>query len=120
VVLITNKWVKKATVGKTICLYVGKSSTLHQRIGQHIKIKNKNRLYKKNEPTTRKPNTESQLRYGLERLFPSEENSLKIILENVSVSILGKEHTANAIDRFYFEDYLIGKLKPLLNLDIER
>lgn len=56
----------------------------------------------------------------MERLFQSHANTTDMIVNHVSFSYIplhGLEHIVNC---FYLEDYAIGKLIPLFNMDIER
>lgn len=119
-ILINKDWVAQATKNNAVCLYIGKSSGLRTRISKHVKISTQGRLFKKDDPMLRKTNTESQLRYGLERIFPNEKDTLNLLLDNVELAIVNLPETTTGVDRFYLENYLIGNLKPLLNLDIER
>lgn len=80
--------------------------------------KDKNRLTKSKYGFGKKPNTVSQLRIGLERLF--NEDALALIKENVSVSFLPYPGKENAVNRFFIEDKLISSLYPILNIDVER
>lgn len=66
----------------------------------------------------KKPNTESQLRIGLERLF--NRDALSLIKENVEISFLPYPGKKNAVNRFFVEDKLIAALYPILNIDVER
>ncbi len=66
----------------------------------------------------RKPNTVSQLRIGLERIF--QEDAHQLIMDHVKISFLPYPKSVNAINRFFMEDLLIGTLHPLLNIDVER
>ncbi|WP_127845470.1 hypothetical protein [Psychroflexus aestuariivivens] len=80
--------------------------------------KDKNRLTKCRYGFGKKPNTVSQLRIGLERLF--NRDALALIKENVSVSFLPYPGKENAVNRFFIEDKLISCLYPILNIDVER
>tara|TARA_A100000171_G_C2139729_1_gene153941 strand:+ start:1767 stop:2492 length:726 start_codon:yes stop_codon:yes gene_type:complete len=80
--------------------------------------KNKNRLTKCRYGFGKKPNTVSQLRIGLERLF--NRDALALIKENVEISFLLYPGKENAINRFFIEDKLISSLYPILNIDVER
>ncbi|WP_405326223.1 hypothetical protein [Leeuwenhoekiella sp. LLG6367-2.1] len=79
---------------------------------------NKNRLTKCRYGFGKKPNTVSQLRIGLERLF--QRDALALIKEHVSLSFLPYPGKENAVNRFFIEDKLIASLYPILNIDVER
>ncbi len=103
-------------------LYVGKNaSDLSKRIGQHLRLNSKRmfpigtNIHKRKAPTT-----SCQLRAGIEHIFPNEKDTRNLILENIGLSYVelhGAEHSAN---RFYLEDLAIGRMKPVINVDIER
>ena len=80
--------------------------------------KGKDRLTKCRYGFGKKPNTVSQFRIGLERLF--NKDALALIKENVSISFLPYSGKENALNRFFIEDKLIGSLYPILNIDVER
>jgi hypothetical protein len=67
-----------------------------------------------------RPSTSCQLRAGVEHLFPNEEDSRSLTLENLGLSFVvlnGNNHAAN---RFYLEDLAIGLMRPPFNVDVER
>jgi len=108
--------------GLPIPLYVGKTATgMNKRIGQHLRLKARRMLpILSGAKKPRLPTTSCQLRGGIERLFPREEDSRSMMLDNVGLSYVildGDEHAAN---RFYLEDLAIGLMRPPLNVDIER
>ncbi len=114
-----QEWIDKATINDTKCLYVGKSTNISQRVTSHIKPKTSN-IWLPNEPFSfyKKPNTTSQLRIGLERIF--KKHCLDLIMENVYISWLELDGDANAINRFYIENKMISHHFALLNNDVER
>lgn len=124
---ICEEWINHKRYNDRICLYVGKTTQLHTRIKNHVKLTTKNIWKKKDGKTLRageefsfgkKPNTVSQLRIGVERLF--KDHSVDLIKKHVQVSFLPLEGNKHAINRFFIEDRLIGQLFPIFNMDIER
>lgn len=104
------------------CLYVGKSTNIRKRFSLHIKRDCSGRLHKAHpENWKAKPNTTScQLRWGIEHIFPSEENPLTVIFESVGFSFR-TDFPENAIaERFFEEDRLVGSWRPWFNIDSER
>lgn len=104
------------------CLYVGKSTNLRKRFGQHIKRKSLGRLHPSHpENHKAEPNTTScQLRWGIEHIFPNEPNPLSLIYNSVGFSFR-TDFGENAIaERFFEEDRLVGTWRPWFNIDSER
>lgn len=105
-----------------IPLYVGKTSSgINKRVGQHLMLKTK-RILPLGEKVekAKAPTTSCQLRAGIEHFFQSEQDTRKLLLDNVGLSYVlldGDQHAAN---RFYLEDFAIGLMRPPLNVDIER
>jgi hypothetical protein len=104
------------------CLYVGKTTNIKKRFALHIKRKSKGRLHsaqpgnKKAKPCT----TSCQLRFGIEHIFPSEEDPLSLIFRSVGFSFR-TDFLENAIaERFFEEDRLVGVWRPWFNVDSER
>ena len=115
----TEEWIDAATHSNKLCLYVGKSTNIKQRVLGHIRYNVPNIWGEDHKPIFgRKPNTVSQLRIGIERVFG--QTMIKEILENVSLSWIQLEGKENVINRFYLENKLIGDLYPLFNIDAER
>lgn len=115
----TEQWIEMATFSDKICLYVGKTTNLKQRISSHIKPKTQNIWGDTQFDSGRKPNTTSQMRIGVEKIFKNKAG-LEIILSNVSVSYLELDGIKHCVNRFYLEDLSVGTYFPLLNIDIER
>lgn len=149
-----QEWLEAATFDNHLCLYVGKSTNVSNRINGHVKWninplndnKSATTIWKNSKPNSekankdydrhiwrlegqeergeikfgfgKKPNTVSQLRIGLERIF--QKDAHEIIKKNVKISCLPYPEKGNAINRFYMEERLIGTLFPLLNIDVER
>jgi hypothetical protein len=104
------------------CLYVGKTTNIKKRFSLHIKRGSLGRLHQAHpENIKAKPNTTScQLRFGIEHVFPNEENPLKIINNSVGFSYR-TDFPDNAIaERFFEEDRLVGNWRPWFNIDSER
>ena len=104
------------------CLYVGKSTNIRKRFGLQLKRKSLERLHEahpKHHKAT--PNTTScQLRWGIEHIFPSEQNPLDVIFKSVGFSFRA-DFPDNAIaERFFEEDRLVGTWRPWFNIDSER
>ena len=104
-----------------ICLYVGKTTNISQRISKHIRPKTTD-IWKGNKRHSGiKPNSESQLRIGVERVFYND--SIIEFYGNIGLSYIELKDIykyQNGINRFYLEDYFISKHYPLFNIDIER
>lgn len=117
-ICFTKEWIVKATHSGKICLYVGKTTNLRDRVAKHIKLGSKT-IWKGNRRNSgTKPNTVSQMRIGLETVY--EKDMLEEIKTNVSVSYHEMNEYSEAINRFYVEDYFIAHFFPLFNIDIER
>lgn len=104
------------------CLYVGKTTNIKSRFSQHIKRKCPGRLHG-NHPEFEKvtPMTTScQLRFGIEHIFPNDDNPLRTICDFVGFSF-STHFRDNAIaERFFEEDRLVGIWRPWFNIDSER
>lgn len=104
------------------CLYVGKSTNIKNRFSQHIKKNCLGRLHHPVEGNFKaKPCTTScQLRFGIEHIFPREQDPLAVIERNVGFSYK-TEFSDNAVaERFFEEDRLVGYYRPWFNIDSER
>ena len=104
------------------CLYIGKTTNIKNRFPQHIKRGCHGRLHDalpgnvKAKPRT----TTCQLRFGIEHIFPSEQDSLSLIFRAVGFSCR-TDFPENAIaERFFEEDRLVGAWRPWFNIDSER
>jgi hypothetical protein len=103
-------------------LYVGKTTNIKKRFSLHIKRGCSRRLHKAHpENVKAKPCTSScQLRFGIEHVFPNEQNPLNIIFHCVGFSYR-TDFADNAIaERFFVEDLLVGTWRPWFNIDSER
>ena len=104
------------------CLYIGKSTNIKKRFSLHIKRGSTGRLHVPLESNNKaKPATTScQLRFGIEHLFPYEEDPLSVIYTKVGFSF-NTDFAENAIaERFFEEDKLVGLWRPWFNIDSER
>jgi hypothetical protein len=132
----TEEWLDAATVDGAICLYVGKSTNIPSRITGHIMPTTRGRLTDEKEKSidylfgdepkepkrksTKKPNSSSQLRIGLERILPHYEDVRPVIMQYVHLSYCDLDGYEESVNRFFLEDLAIGTFHPLLNVDIER
>ncbi|MEN0588135.1 hypothetical protein [Kurthia gibsonii] len=95
-----------------IPLYVGKSADrILKRMALHLQIHQAKYTGKA---------TSDQLRRGMERLFQAHVNTADIIVNHVGFSYISLHGIEHVVNRFYLEDYAIGKLMPLFNVDIKR
>lgn len=104
------------------CLYVGKTTNIKKRFSLHIKRNCSGRLHEAHPKGVKaKPKTTScQLRFGIEHIFPEENEPLDIIYNSVGFSFT-TDFSENAIaERFFEEDRLIGTWRPWFNIDSER
>jgi hypothetical protein len=104
------------------CLYVGKSTNIKKRFALHIKRGSAGRLHAAHPRNLKaKPCTTScQLRFGIEHVFPGEQNPLAVIFPAVGFSYR-TDFPVNAIaERFFEEDRLVGTWRPWFNIDSER
>ncbi len=103
------------------CLYVGKSTNLRKRFGQHLLRGSSGRVHTipKTGRKQKAATTSCQLRYGIEHIFPNEKKPLALIAKSVGFSYA--VYSSNDIaERFFKEDLLIGKWRPWFNVDSER
>jgi hypothetical protein len=116
---ITDEWLD--ILEDKICLYVGKTSSIQNRIGKHLQLSSE-RLYSLDEEIFNEnaKTTSGQLRRGIEELFLGEENIRTLMLENIGLSHLILDGDQNAANRFYLEDRAIGEFFPIINIDVER
>jgi len=105
-----------------IPLYIGKTAkNIRKRVGQHLTL-SKDRLLPlgKNIDKVKAPTTSCQLRAGLEHLFPRKQDTRSLVLDHVGFSFVELHANEHAANRFYLEDMAIGRMRPCLNVDIER
>lgn len=104
-----------------IPLYVGKTSGLSNRFGQHLMLgtEKTQRYVNYNTPLKRR-NSSCQLRHGLDMLFPETDDTQQLALDNIGVSWVELDGLDNSYQRCFFEHYAISHLKPYFNYDIER
>lgn len=104
------------------CLYVGKTTNIKNRFSLHIKRGSPGRLHVAHPGNVKAtPRTTScQLRFGIEHVFPENQNPLSIINRSVGFSYR-TDFAENAIaERFFEEDRLVGIWRPWFNVDSER
>lgn len=104
------------------CLYVGKTTNIKSRFSLHIKRKCSGRLHG-NHPESEKvtPKTTScQLRFGIEHIFPNDQEPLRTILAFVGFSFRTDFPDNPIAERFFEEDRLVGVWRPWFNIDSER
>ncbi|PHQ27796.1 GIY-YIG nuclease family protein [Leeuwenhoekiella nanhaiensis] len=117
-ICFTKEWIKKATHHNKVCLYVGKTTNLRDRISKHLKLGSPTLWKNKKRNSGSKPNTVSQMRIGLETVY--NKDMLEEIKNQVSISYHPMNKYSESINRFYVEDFLIAHYFPLFNIDIER
>ena len=109
-----------------ICVYIGKTSCLSNRIKQHLYVKIEENIYtydahkipSGNKRLLYKPTTSCQFRSGFDWLFKGRDKMRAQALQhNIFFSVV---EVTSMITRFYLEDYYIGILRPWFNLDSER
>lgn len=95
-----------------IPLYVGKTAeSLLNRMKLHLQI---------NHLDYTKDTTSNQFRRGFNRFFKGYESSFELIIQHIGFSYVPLHDYEEAVNRFYLEDYAIGKLHAIFNVDIER
>ena len=107
--------------GVPVPLYVGTTTAgLHKRIPQHL-VLGKERLLQMGKRAEREksPTTACQLRAGVDRLFPNEGNTRKLVLQNIGLSYVKLDGDDDAANRFYLEDLAIGLMRPPFNVGVE-
>ena len=113
-----------------LCLYVGKSNYIVDRLNKHLYLSFKKHWYedaadKFAANMIHKTNTVCQFRAGIEHLFKKETDfKLEEVLRNhIGISVYHPDKESkdeNMEERFYLEDLAIGYLRPWFNLDSER
>jgi hypothetical protein len=119
---INDEWLGLDT-GLPVPLYVGKTAgSLAKRVGQHLRLGSGARMLPRGYDAFKQPapTTSCQLRTGIEHLFPQQQDTRALILENVGLSYVLLDGDTHAANRFYLEDLAIGLVRPPLNVDIER
>jgi len=104
------------------CLYIGKTTNIKKRFSLHVKRGSLGRLHEAHPRNFKaKPRTTScQLRFGIEHVFPAEQNPLDIIFKSVGFSYRTDFHENAIAERFFEEDRLVGIWRPWFNIDSER
>jgi hypothetical protein len=118
---LDDEWLGLAT-GLPLPLYVGKNaSDIAERVGRHLRLKSRRMLpIYRGASKERRPTTSCQLRAGVEHLFPDEQDTRTLVVDNVGISWVELDGDDHAADRFYLEDLAIGLMRPPFNVDIER
>ena len=103
-------------------LYVGKTTNLSNRVGQHLLLgSNKYEPKSGNLGSVCRPRTTScQLRHGMEVLFHGSDWVKRVMIDNVGLTYVEPSGEVHFVERFYLEDLAIGVLRPWFNLDSER
>ena len=104
-------------------LYVGKTSRdIAGRVGLHLKLKTERMVLLRDVGKPgRKMTTSCQVRDRLDRLFPRCQNTAVLALDCLMLSYLRLDESPHAaVERFFLEDYAIGVLHPVFNVDVER
>lgn len=105
-----------------IPLYVGKTAaSLRRRVKQHLLLE-RERITPTFEGHKKqaRPTTSCQARAGVEHLFPALADTRDLVLDNLGLSYVELDDDAHAANRFYLENFAIGLMRPVLNIDIER
>jgi|AntRauTorckE5430_2_1112549.scaffolds.fasta_scaffold00249_7 hypothetical protein len=108
-------------------MYIGKASSVYKRVRLHLQwpLSAYPGYPRTNAPLEIKPagnvNSSTQFRKGYEYLFRQMTNQERIeqLIENVGVSFINLPFH-DVTNRFFWEDKLIGMLRPPFNLDAER
>lgn len=99
------------------CMYIGKTSNLSSRIGNHLMLKTNK--WKSNGGFLYKPNSSCQFRSGFEHLFQNYPERKELMENKVGLTFQYFDWNAVA-ERFYLEDLAIGYFRPWFNIDSER
>jgi len=104
------------------CLYVGKTTNLKRRFGQHLLRGTRHRAHRSlSDNLKAKPKTTAcQLRFGMEHIFPNHALPLQLIDECVGFSWYDGYADNAVAERFFNEDRLVGYMRPWFNIDSER
>jgi hypothetical protein len=108
-------------------MYVGKASSIYKRVRLHLRWPQSAYPHypRTSEPLEIRPagnvNSSTQFRKGYEYLFRQMTNRerIELLIENVGVSFINLPFH-DVTNRFFWEDELIGLLRPPFNLDAER
>ena len=107
---ISDEWLR--SYDHHIPLYVGKTAeSLLNRIKLHLQI---------NHLQYPKDTSSNQFRRGFNRFFKNYDSSFELIIQHIGFSYIPLHDYDEAVNRFYLEDYAIGKLRAIFNVDIER
>jgi hypothetical protein len=102
-------------------LYVGKNAAdMAKRIGLHLKLKTARTVTMTGEQTMpARLTTSCQVRDRLDRLFPDMSDTRSLV-SNLALSYVKLDGPGHLAERFFLEDFAIGRLRSLFNVDSER
>jgi len=105
-----------------IPLYVGKNaSDIAWRVGLHLKLKTPRTVAAGAvDGISRRMTTSCQVRDRLDRLFPQFPDTRNLALQNLALSYVRLDGKQGFVRRFFLEDFAIGLLQPVFNVDSER
>jgi hypothetical protein len=103
-------------------LYVGKnSSNIARRLGLHLKLKTARTVPKEAvNGICARMTTSCQVRDRIDRLFPNLVDTRPLVLMNLALSHCRIEGDGSFVKRFSLEDFVVGVLKTVFNVDSER
>lgn len=103
-------------------VYVGKnSSVIASRVGLHLKLKTPRTVAADAVGgTCGRMTTSCQVRDRLDRLSPQFADTRPVALRKLALSYVRIDGNLGFIRRFFFEDFAIGVLHPVFNVDSER
>ena len=104
------------------CLYVGKSTNIRKRFALHLNQGSVGRLREAHpRPVNPVPGASScQVRLGIERIFPDEQDPLALIFRAVGFSYRADIPDNAIAQRFFEESRLLGIWRPWFNIEAER
>lgn len=127
---IQSEWEFNFANGKFQSLYIGKTTTLINRLSWHLMLdtnewynetkmpKEAKGRWEKNKKQIFKRNSQCQFRAGFEHLIKNINGGhIDIMKNSVGITFIPEEKFE---DRFYIEDLAIGYYRPWFNLDSER
>jgi len=121
-VVVDDEWLG-LDARQPVPLYVGKTAdSIRRRMGLHLRLGSIGRILPAGRglKKAKAPTTSCQLRAGIERVFPRDDEPLRLIREHVGMSYVALDGDEHAANRFYLENLAIGRMRPLLNMDVER
>jgi hypothetical protein len=106
-----------------IPVYVGKNAqNISGRVGQHLLLGTPSKVLpaELGQSRHKPPTTSCQLRAGIEHFFPSVNEPVPFLLDNIGLSYVRLDGDGHGANRFYVEDLAIGLMRPPINVDVER